>query len=129
MSSPRFDHLSLRILRAGSLALLIAMGAAGCSHQTAEERARATAEKLTKSIIDVEAIALDQTVAATVVSEVQRNLTAINEYQGEIDGKLDSVTVNAIQAFQRTAGVKDDGIITDATRQKLAAAAAAQTKS
>jgi peptidoglycan hydrolase-like protein with peptidoglycan-binding domain len=129
MSSLRLDRLPLEILRAGSLALLVAICAAGCSHQTAEERARATAEKLTKSLIDVEAIALDQTVDASVVSEVQRNLTAINEYQGEIDGKLDSVTVNAIQAFQRTAGVKDDGIITDATRQKLAAAAAAQTKS
>ena len=55
---------------------------------------------------------------------MQKNLTVINEYQGEIDGKLDSVTVNAIQAFQRTAGLKDDGLITAATRQKLAAAAA-----
>jgi peptidoglycan hydrolase-like protein with peptidoglycan-binding domain len=121
MQSLCLDRLAFRMLRAGSLALLVAVSA--CSHQTAEERARATAEKLTKSIIDVEAIALDQTVDAGVVTEVQTNLTKINEYQGEINGKLDSVTVNAIQAFQRTAGVKDDGIITDATRQKLAAAA------
>ena len=63
-------------------------------------------------MVDVEAIALEQKADPAVVSEVQRNLTTINEYQGEIDGKLDSVTVNAIQAFQRTAGLKDDGIIT-----------------
>jgi peptidoglycan hydrolase-like protein with peptidoglycan-binding domain len=123
MSSPCLDQSLLRALRLGCLAVLIAVGVPACSHQTAEERARATAEKLQKSIIDVEAIALDQTVDAAVVTEVQQNLTKINEYQGEINGKLDSVTVNAIQAFQRTAGVKDDGIITDATRQKLAAAA------
>ncbi len=62
-----------------------------------------------------------------MVSEVQRNLTTINEYQGEINGKIDSVTVNAIQSFQRTAGLKDDGIITAQTREKLAAAAKAST--
>jgi peptidoglycan hydrolase-like protein with peptidoglycan-binding domain len=88
-----------------------------------EDRARETAEKIQKSMVDVEAVALDQKTAPAVVSEVQRNLTAINEYQGEISGKLDSVTINAIQSFQRTAGLEDDGIITDATRQKLAAAA------
>ena len=69
-------------------------------------------------------VALEQKADPAVISEVQRNLTAINEYQGEINGKLDSVTVNAVQAFQRTANLKDDGLITETTRQKLAAAAA-----
>lgn len=110
--------------RPAVLALAAAIALAACKQQTAEERARLTAEKIQKSLVDVEAIALEQKVDAAVVQEVQRNLTAINEYQGEINGKLDSVTVNAIQAFQRTAGLKDDGIITKATRQKLAAAAA-----
>ena len=41
----------------------------------------------------------------------------------EANGKLDSVTINAIQAFQRSAGLKDDGIIDAHTREKLAAAA------
>jgi peptidoglycan hydrolase-like protein with peptidoglycan-binding domain len=110
-------------LRPAVLVLAIALGAPACSRQSVEERARATAEKIQKSMVDVEAIALEQKVDPAVVSEVQRNLTAIDEYQGEISGKLDSVTVNAIQAFQRTAGLKDDGIITAATRQKLADAA------
>ena len=112
-----------RAPRAATFALLAALVAA-CSGQTDEERGRDILEKMQKSMVDVEAIAIDQKVDQAVVSEVQRNLTTINEYQGEIDGKLDAVTVNAIQAFQRTAGLKDDGIITDATRQKLAAAAA-----
>jgi peptidoglycan hydrolase-like protein with peptidoglycan-binding domain len=106
------------------LAVAAALSAAGCSKQTVEERARDTLEKIQKGMVDVEAVALDQKADPAVISEVQKNLTAINEYQGEIDGKLDSVTVNAIQAFQRTAGLKDDGIISAATRQKLAAAAA-----
>lgn len=103
---------------AAGLALL-----AACSQQTAEDRAREQAEKIQKSMVDVEAVALDQKAPAEVVAEVQRNLTAVNEYQGEINGTLDSVTINAIQAFQRGAGLKDDGIITEKTREKLAAAA------
>jgi len=116
-----------RTLRLTGFVLVTALSAAGCSHKSVEDRARDTLEKIQASIVDVEAIALEQKVDPAVVSEVQRNLAAINEYQGEVDGKLDSVTVNAIQSFQRTAGLKDDGIITEATRQKLASAA--QSKS
>jgi peptidoglycan hydrolase-like protein with peptidoglycan-binding domain len=99
----------------------------GCNRQSVEERARETAAKIQKSMVDVEGIALEQQVDPSVVSDVQKQLTAINEYQGEITGKLDSVTINALQSFQRTAGLKDDGIITPATRQKLAAATAQPT--
>ena len=112
-----------RALGAVGFAVLAALSTMACSRQTVEERARETAEKIQKSMVDVEAVALEQKAAPDVVTEVQRNLTVINEYQGEINGKLDSVTINAIQSFQRTAGLKDDGIITTATREKLAAAA------
>lgn len=108
-----------------AFALLIGLAAlsAGCSRSSVEERARETAEKIQRSIVDVEAVALQQKADPAVISEVQRNLTAVNEYQGEVNGQLDSVTVNAIQAFQRSAGLKDDGIITETTREKLAEAA------
>lgn len=111
------------IRRVAPLVVVAVLLAAGCSRESVEERARAAAEKMQKGIVDVEAIALEQQAPKDVVSEVQRNLTAVNEYQGEINGTLDSVTINAIQAFQRTAGLKDDGIITAQTREKLAAAA------
>ena len=75
------------------------------------------------SLKDVEAIALEQKVEAEVVKQAQLQLTALKEYQGEVNGKLDSVTVNAIQAFQRTAGIEDDGILNEKTRKKLADAA------
>ena len=113
--------LSRCLARVAVAGLVLAAG--GCSKHTVEERARETAEKIQKSMVDVEGVALEQKIEPAVVTEVQKNLTTINEYQGEINGKLDSVTINAIQSFQRTAGVKDDGIITEATRQKLAAAA------
>ena len=112
-----------RSLNVVGLALIGVLVVNACSRQTVEERARETAEKIQKSMVDVEGIALDQQVEPAIVSEVQKNLTTINEYQGEIDCKLDTVTVNAIQSFQRAAGLKDDGNITQATRQKLAAAA------
>ena len=121
----RLSRVAARLRPASVLAagLVAAAFAAGCTGQSVEERARETAEKIQKSMVDVEAIALAQQADTAVISEVQRNLTAVSEYQGEITGKLDSVTVNAIQAFQRTAGLKDDGLITAATREKLAAAA------
>jgi peptidoglycan hydrolase-like protein with peptidoglycan-binding domain len=107
-----------------AVALLVAAATVGCNRQSVEERAKATLEKIQKGMVDVEAVALEQKTDAATVTEVQRNLTAISEYQGEINGKLDSVTINAIQAFQRSAGIKDDGIIAGPTREKLAAAAA-----
>lgn len=106
------------------LAALCAAAVVGCSRQSVEERARETAEKIQKGMVDLEAIALDQKVDPAVVSEVQRHLTAVHEYQGEINGQIDSVTVNALQAFQRDAGLADTGLITPETREKLAAAAA-----
>ncbi len=121
---PRFILPRRRPLRTTVLVVTAALTAAACSKQSDEERARDVMEKIEKGMVDVEGIALEQKLDAAVVSETQRNLTTINEYQGEITGKLDSVTINAIQAFQRTAGLNDDGIITEATRQKLAAAAA-----
>jgi len=112
-----------RIAMRIALAAVVVLGI-GCGRKSVEDRARDAAEKIQSEQVDVEAVALDQKAPADVVSEVQRNLTAINEYQGEINGKLDSVTINAIQSFQRTAGLKDDGLINDKTREKLTAAAA-----
>ena len=96
--------MARRRIAVGTALALIVLAGIGCSRKSVEERARDQAEKIQREMVDVEAVALDQKAPADVVSEVQRNLTAINEYQGEINGKIDSVTVNAIQSFQRTAG-------------------------
>jgi peptidoglycan hydrolase-like protein with peptidoglycan-binding domain len=45
----------------------------------------------------------------------------VHEYLGEVNGKLDSVTVNAIQAFQRSRGLRDDGLLDERTKRELRA--------
>lgn len=101
------------------IAGLLATGSLGCSDEEAERRAKQAAEKIKESMPDVVAKALAQEVAADDVKMAQSALTAAKEYQGEINGKLDSVTVNAIQAFQRTHGLRDDGILNDKTKARL----------
>jgi len=102
---------------------LAALLAAGCTNRSVEERAREQAEKIQQEMGDYDAAALEQQVDPAIVSEVQRQLTAIKEYQGEIHGTIDGVTVNAVQAFQRTADLDDHGLLNEETRRELAAAA------
>ncbi len=92
----------------------------GCETDT-EARARKAAEKIKESIPDVQARALAQPVTEEDVRLAQTALRAVHEYLGEINGKLDSVTVNAIQAFQRSRGLRDDGILDERTKQELRA--------
>jgi peptidoglycan hydrolase-like protein with peptidoglycan-binding domain len=109
-----------------ALGALLAAAVPGCDTRTAEDRGREALEKIQEAIPDVEARALEQQVDSAVVQEAQRQLTTLKEYQGDIDGKLDSVTVNAIQAFQRSAGLRDNGILDARTCNRLKAAAEAK---
>ncbi len=121
---PTTRSLRLNAVRL-ALVCLALTGVAACKSKSAEERGREAAEKMNASMPDVEAIALAQNIDPGVCKEVQANLIVLNEYQGDTNGTLDSVTVNAIQAFQRSAGLKDTGIVDDKTRTKLASAAQA----
>lgn len=112
------------VLAACTVALLFS--APGCSSRTVEDRAREAEAQMKDSMgPDLEAIAIAQPIDPAVAKEVQENLTVIHEYQGEVSGKFDSVTANSIQAFQRSAGLNDDGIVDERTRSKLQAAATA----
>jgi len=104
------------------LAVAALLTAAGCSQEDAERRAREAADKVMESIPDVHARAAEQDAAPEDVRLAQRALTAVHEYQGEIHGELDRVTINAIQAFQRTHGLRDDGILAGRTMALLRAA-------
>jgi len=110
-------------LRVAAFLLAILFPLAACTEKSEEERAREAAEEIDKSMPEVEATALAQTIDEDVVKEVQKHLTAIHEYQGEINGVLDSVTLNALEAFQRSIGEPDNGIVSEETRGKLAEAA------
>lgn len=84
-----------------------------------EARAREAAEKIKESIPDVHARALAQPVSEEDVREAQLALREVKEYLGEVNGKLDTITVNAIQAFQRSRGLRDDGILNERTKREL----------
>jgi len=99
---------------------------AGCHGRSAETRAREAAEKIKESIPDVEAQALEQPVTPAQVRQAQEGLTAAGEYLGEVNGKLDAVTVNSIEAFQRAHGLRADGILDDKTMRLLRQAAGTQ---
>ena len=88
-----------------------------------EDRIEAARERVQQSLRNSDPAAFQQDIDAAVVREVQSDLRRLNEYHGDISGILDSVTVNAIQAFQRSAGLDDTGIIDSRTRERLAAAA------
>jgi peptidoglycan hydrolase-like protein with peptidoglycan-binding domain len=96
-------------------ALLVA-----CSEADTERRGRETFEKIQEAIPDRVAIALAQKATPEEVTAAQKSLAAVKEYMGEINGKLDMVTINAIQAFQRTHGVEDDGLLNEKTKKLLA---------
>jgi peptidoglycan hydrolase-like protein with peptidoglycan-binding domain len=116
--SASLPALKVTVLLVGMLCLL-----AACTGKSREEREREAAEEVDKSIPQVEATALAQTIPEEIVKEVQRNLAAIHEYQGEINGVLDSVTLNALEAFQRSIDAPDNGIIDEEIRRKLGEAA------
>lgn len=100
--------------------LLASVAVMACSEDSVERRARDAAEKIQGSIPNQMAIALAQEATPEEIKQAQQALTAVKEYMGEINGKLDPVTINAIQAFQRTHGLDDDGILDAETKRLLA---------
>jgi peptidoglycan hydrolase-like protein with peptidoglycan-binding domain len=92
----------------------------GCSEEGVERRPREAQEKILGAIPNQMAVALAQEASPEEIKQAQQALTVLKEYMGEINGKLDPVTINAIQAFQRTHGLEDDGILDAETKKLLA---------
>jgi peptidoglycan hydrolase-like protein with peptidoglycan-binding domain len=111
----------LSVLAATTVILALTLG---CSEEGSERRARDAAEKIKEAIPNRMAVALSQKAEADDVRQAQEVLTRLKEYMGEVNGTLDAVTVNAIQAFQRAQGLDDDGILDDKTKRLLKEAAA-----
>jgi peptidoglycan hydrolase-like protein with peptidoglycan-binding domain len=97
---------------------------AACWGKDSETRAREAEKKIKDSIPDVVGVALAQPASAEHVKLAQEQLKTLNEYFGEANGKLDAVTVSAIQAFQRAQGMKADGMLNDKTMRLLQEASA-----
>jgi peptidoglycan hydrolase-like protein with peptidoglycan-binding domain len=105
------------VLSAAALALPLG----GC--KDTKTRAREAEESMRAQMKDPMAEALAQKLPPATVQEAQRHLRRLHEYLGEENGVLDSVTVNAIQAFQDSQGLKANGVLTEQTMQKLREAA------
>ncbi len=111
--------------RMTALALvLLASPLVGCSGEITEERGRAAAEAIKDAIKPLDHAAMDQDLPSETVKRLQQELTALKEYQGPVNGKLDTVTINALEAFQRAAGIVADGQVNEETQTNLTAAAA-----
>ena len=104
--------------------LLLGLTASACTMPTEQDRAKAAEESAKKSLVAIDHAALEQKVDPEKVKKIQQQLTAVKEYKGDINGKLDQVTVNAYEAFQRSNGLYPDGMLTDKTLKLLEEAAA-----
>lgn len=106
-------------VRAAVLVCISAMLLVGCSRQSIEDRAREQAEKIKASLGDAETRALEQKATPEQVKQAQVALTQVHEYMGEVNGKLDAITVNAVEAFQRSHGLEGNGILNEKTQRLL----------
>ena len=104
---------------------------AATTSKAMEQRMREIEKKMKDSMPKTQQIALAQKPDAEIVKKAQADLKALSEYlEDPPSGKIDMVTVNAIEAFQRRVGMKEDGLLTEETQKKLdeAAKAAGATK-
>lgn len=62
---------------------------------------------------------LKEGMSGPAVSNLQRTLTSLGLYNGEITGDYDEETVQAVKFFQRISKLEQDGIATPALRQGL----------
>ena len=104
--------------------LLLGLAASACHIPTDEDRAKAAEESAKKSLVAIDHAALEQKVDADKVKKIQQQLIAVNEYRGDVNGKLDQVTVNAYEAVQRSNGLYPDGMLNDKTLKLLEEASA-----
>ena len=117
------SHSRLRRFAVASTVVL-GLAVSACSLPTDEDRAKAAEESAKKSLVAIDHAALEQKVDPERVKTIQQQLTAVHEYKGDINGKLDQVTINAYEAFQRSNGLFPDGLFDDKTLRMLEESAA-----
>ena len=103
-------------------AIALATVTFACSGDLTQEEARLAAEKAQTGLQPLDAGALSQEVSEGTVKRAQEQLTALKEYIGPINGKLDQVTLNALEAFQRAHDIVADGRFNQKTLDALNAA-------
>jgi len=92
----------------------------GTTSKAMEQRMREIEKRVKDSMPKTQQIAMAQKSDAAVVRKVQDQLKILNEYlEPSPSGKIDMVTVNAIEAFQRRVDLKDNGLLNEETLRKL----------
>jgi peptidoglycan hydrolase-like protein with peptidoglycan-binding domain len=91
------------------------LSVSACSGDLAKEKARAAAERARDAIQPLDHGAMEQKIAPEQVKAVQASLTVLKEYMGPVNGKLDQVTLNALESFQRKNDITPDGRFNDET--------------
>lgn len=89
------------------------------SSKALEVRMKEIEKRMKDSMPKTQELALQQKVDPEVLKKVQEELQILKEYLDEPTGKMDFVTVNAIQAFQRRVGLLDDGQLSPKTLELL----------
>jgi peptidoglycan hydrolase-like protein with peptidoglycan-binding domain len=111
------------LLRLRPLAVLpavaVLLAAPGCSSKLTEEKARAAEKRARETMQPLDQGALEQELSKEMVTKVQTELTTLKEYMGPINGKLDQVTLNALESFQRRNDIRADGRFNDKTLSLL----------
>jgi len=111
------------LLRLRPLAVLpavaVLLAAPGCSSKLTEEKARAAEKRARETMQPLDQGALEQELSKETVTKVQTELTTLKEYMGPINGKLDQVTLNALESFQRRNDIRADGRFNDKTLSLL----------
>ena len=96
----------------------------GTTSKAMEERMREIEKRVKASLPKTQEIALAQKADPDVVTKVQEQLNVLKEYLEDApSGKIDMVTVNAIEAFQRRVGLHEDGLLDEETLKRLDEAA------
>ena len=113
----------LRLRPLAVLPLVAALVVPACSSKLTEEKARAAEKRARESIQPLDQGALEQELPKETVSKVQKELTTLKEYMGPITGKLDQVTLNAFESFQRKNDILANGRFNDKTLRLLESAA------
>jgi len=129
----RSKPLGKKLAAAAALAALgWIVGAAGCdspsepgqTSKAMEERMREIEKRMKDSLPKTQEIALAQKADPEVVKKAQGQLKVLQEYLEDTpSGKIDMVTVNAIEAFQRRVGLHEDGLLNEETLKRLDEAA------
>lgn len=66
------------------------------------------------------------TTSGDAMKQVQRDLSSLGFYKGNIDGNRGPLTIGAVRNFQRAYGLKVDGVVGPATRSAIARAVGAK---